>query len=39
LRLPPLRRWPLERIADAFTALRSRSVEGKAVIVIPPSIA
>jgi propanol-preferring alcohol dehydrogenase len=39
LRLPPIRRFPLERIADAFAALRAGGVEGKAVVVTTPGIA
>jgi D-arabinose 1-dehydrogenase-like Zn-dependent alcohol dehydrogenase len=36
VRPPPVARWPLERIADAFAALRSGDVKGKAVIVVTP---
>jgi 2-desacetyl-2-hydroxyethyl bacteriochlorophyllide A dehydrogenase len=36
IRVPPVTTWPLDRINDAFAALRSGSVAGKAVIEITP---
>jgi 2-desacetyl-2-hydroxyethyl bacteriochlorophyllide A dehydrogenase len=32
IRVPPVRRWPLDAIDDALAALRARAVPGKAVI-------
>lgn len=37
LELPPISRWPLEDINDAFAELRAGRVRGKAVITFPRS--